>query len=179
MARRQVDDQPTDLAFPHRGQLGGDDLEMPVVSERRLRIELGKAALREKPEIRPKDRIVFGRRKARSLPGLPVFGSQPFPDARDDLVVRLGQRGLLGRAIRLSLDFLQQRDDKLRGLQISRCRFVDELSDDRFALGIFLRRPFSTTMTHPFRASLSKLDKFLRPRGRPLGLPDCPFWNRV
>ena len=64
MARRQVDDQSPDLAFPHRGQLGGDDLEMPVVSERRLRIELGKAALREKPEIRPKHRIVFGRRKA-------------------------------------------------------------------------------------------------------------------
>ena len=32
MARRQVDDQPPDLAFPHRGQLGGDDLEMPVVA---------------------------------------------------------------------------------------------------------------------------------------------------
>ena len=38
MTRRQVDDQPADLAFPHRGQLGGphrgqlggDDLEMPI-----------------------------------------------------------------------------------------------------------------------------------------------------
>jgi hypothetical protein len=25
---RQFDDQPPDLALPHRGQLGGDDLEM-------------------------------------------------------------------------------------------------------------------------------------------------------
>ena len=26
----QIDDQPSDLALAHRGQLGGDDLEVPV-----------------------------------------------------------------------------------------------------------------------------------------------------
>ena len=99
------------------------------VSERRLRIELGKAALGEKPEVRPKDRIVFGERKRRSSLGSPVFGSQPLLDPLDDLMVRLGQRGLIGRAVGLSLDFLHQREDNLRGLQIGRGRFVDELSD--------------------------------------------------
>jgi hypothetical protein len=63
MPRWQVDDQPPDRALPHRGQLGGDNFEVPVCRKRRLRVEFGKTALSEKIEIRPKDRIVFGRRK--------------------------------------------------------------------------------------------------------------------
>ena len=63
MAWWQVDDQSPDLALAHLGQLGGDDLEMPVWRKRRLRVELGKTALSEETQVRPKDRIVFGRRK--------------------------------------------------------------------------------------------------------------------
>jgi hypothetical protein len=48
MAWRQIDDQPIDLTLVHLGQFGGDDLEVPVRRKRRLRIELGKAALRKK-----------------------------------------------------------------------------------------------------------------------------------
>jgi hypothetical protein len=33
MAGRQIDDQSSDPAFPHGGQLGGDDLDMPVHRE--------------------------------------------------------------------------------------------------------------------------------------------------
>ncbi|MBV9248382.1 MAG: hypothetical protein JO227_03925 [Acetobacteraceae bacterium] len=61
MAGWQIDNQPPDLAFPHSGQVGCDYFKVPVFCERRLRIELGKTALSEKLEIRPKDRFVFGR----------------------------------------------------------------------------------------------------------------------
>jgi hypothetical protein len=44
MTRRQVDDQPADLAFPHRDQLGGDELEMPIRRQLGLRVELVEAA---------------------------------------------------------------------------------------------------------------------------------------
>jgi len=40
----QIDDQPADQAFPHRGQLGGDDLEVPVHHQLGLRAEVGEAA---------------------------------------------------------------------------------------------------------------------------------------
>ena len=43
MARRQADDQPADPARAHRGELGGDQLDMPVHRERGARIELAKA----------------------------------------------------------------------------------------------------------------------------------------
>jgi hypothetical protein len=46
MARRQADDQPPDLSFPHGGQLGGDDLEVPVHRQTGLRIEVVEAAHR-------------------------------------------------------------------------------------------------------------------------------------
>jgi hypothetical protein len=32
MTRRQIDDQPPDLSFPHRGQLGCDHFEMSSLS---------------------------------------------------------------------------------------------------------------------------------------------------
>ena len=63
MTRWQVDDQPPDLALAHRSQLGCDHFEMPVCRERSLRIKLAKTALSEKPEIRPKDRVVFRSRE--------------------------------------------------------------------------------------------------------------------
>src|SRR5205823_970941 len=48
MPRWQVDDQPPDRALPHRGQLGGDNFEVPVCRKRRLRVEFGKTALSKK-----------------------------------------------------------------------------------------------------------------------------------
>ena len=36
---RQIDDQPLDLALTHRGQLGGDDLDMPIHRELGLRAD--------------------------------------------------------------------------------------------------------------------------------------------
>ena len=47
MARRQVDDQPPNLALAHRGKLGGDHFDMPVCPELSLRVELGERALSE------------------------------------------------------------------------------------------------------------------------------------
>src|SRR5690348_9297435 len=38
MARRQIDDQPADLALADLSELGGDDLDVPVRQERRLRV---------------------------------------------------------------------------------------------------------------------------------------------
>ena len=44
MARRQVDDQPPDLALPHRSELGGDDFDVPVHRECCLWVQIVKAA---------------------------------------------------------------------------------------------------------------------------------------
>jgi hypothetical protein len=44
MPRWQVDDQPPDLALPHFGQLGDDDLEVPVHRQAGLRVEILEAA---------------------------------------------------------------------------------------------------------------------------------------
>src|SRR5690349_15996002 len=63
MARWEVDDQPSDPAFPHRGQLGGDDLEMPIDRELSLRVEVMKATRRETAEILPQQGVVLGQGK--------------------------------------------------------------------------------------------------------------------
>src|SRR5215831_21225443 len=60
MPRRQVDDQPPDLAFPHRGQLRGDDLEMPVHRELSLWIEILEAASCEGHEVVPQQDVILG-----------------------------------------------------------------------------------------------------------------------
>src|SRR5207249_888375 len=60
MAWRQVDDQPPDLAFPHRGQLGGDDLEMPVHCQLGLRVEVLEAPSGEGGEVVPQQSPVLG-----------------------------------------------------------------------------------------------------------------------
>src|SRR6201984_2183387 len=59
MARRQIDDQSSDLALAHRGQLGGNDLEMPVHRQVGLRVESVKAAHREGREIVPQQDLVL------------------------------------------------------------------------------------------------------------------------
>ena len=53
VARRYVDDQPPDLSFAYRGELRGDDPEMPVRGEIGLRVELDKSALGKAGEIGP------------------------------------------------------------------------------------------------------------------------------
>src|SRR5437660_10680016 len=63
MAGRQVDDQPSDLAVAHGGELGGDDFDVPARQERCLRVELAETALGEITEIRAQDRIEFPGRK--------------------------------------------------------------------------------------------------------------------
>jgi hypothetical protein len=47
VARRQVDDQPPDLAGVHGSKLGGDHFDVPVGQEHRLWVELQKATLSE------------------------------------------------------------------------------------------------------------------------------------
>ena len=59
MARRQVDDQPPDLAFPHRGQLGGDDFEVPVRRQAGLRVEVLEAAPGEGRQVVPQQELVL------------------------------------------------------------------------------------------------------------------------
>jgi hypothetical protein len=44
MPRRQVDCEAPDPAFPHRGQLGGDNFEVPVRRQARPAVEILEAA---------------------------------------------------------------------------------------------------------------------------------------
>src|SRR5258705_12811435 len=60
VAGRQVDDQPPDLAFPHGGQLGGDDLEMPVHRQHGLRVEVIETARGEGGEVLSKQSLILG-----------------------------------------------------------------------------------------------------------------------
>ena len=119
MARRQVDDQPSDPAFTNRGQIGGDDIEVPVCRKRRLGIELGKTALSEKPEVRPKDRVVFARRKV-LIANSSILVSETRLDASNDFLVCLGENRSLTGVVGLTLKVAQHREDNLSGLQISR-----------------------------------------------------------
>ena len=59
MARRQVDDQPPDPALPDRGQLGGDDLQVPVERQLGLRVEIVEAARGEGGEVLPQQGVVL------------------------------------------------------------------------------------------------------------------------
>jgi hypothetical protein len=60
MAGGQVDDQPSDPALPHGGQLAGDDLEVPVHRELGLRVEIVEAARGKGGEILPQHGLVLG-----------------------------------------------------------------------------------------------------------------------
>jgi hypothetical protein len=57
---RFIDDQPPDPAFPHIGQLGGDDLDMPVHRELSLRVEVMETTRGEGAEVLPQQRVVLG-----------------------------------------------------------------------------------------------------------------------
>ena len=58
ITRRQVDDQPPDLAGAHRHQFRGDDLDMPVHHELGPRAQLAEATLREADKIVPQQCVV-------------------------------------------------------------------------------------------------------------------------
>jgi hypothetical protein len=59
--RRNIDDETSDLATPHRFELRGQNLDMPVPQEPRVRIEFVEASLDEGDEVLPQHRLVFGR----------------------------------------------------------------------------------------------------------------------
>ena len=61
VAGRQVDDQPPDVPLAHRGQLRGDDFEMPIHGELGLRVEVSETAVSEAGKILPQDGLVIGR----------------------------------------------------------------------------------------------------------------------
>ena len=52
VARRQVDDQPPDLALVHRRQLGGDDPDMPACRDRVRGVNLRKQRVAKLPKFR-------------------------------------------------------------------------------------------------------------------------------
>jgi hypothetical protein len=53
MSRREVDDEPADLALAARLKFGRQHLDVPTQQEFRLWIELPKATLNEDAEILP------------------------------------------------------------------------------------------------------------------------------
>jgi hypothetical protein len=65
------------------------------------------------------------------------YSPQPGQQVFDDLRVRRGEGGYLGRRCRAGplFDVLQYVEQHLGGAQIGAGRFVDQLSDDRVALG--------------------------------------------
>jgi hypothetical protein len=63
VARRQVDDQPPDLAATQCCQLRGDDFDMPAHREAGSRVQLAEAALREADEIAPQQGAVLVQRR--------------------------------------------------------------------------------------------------------------------
>jgi hypothetical protein len=63
MPRRQVDDKAADPAFAHRGQLGSDDVEVPIHRQAGLRVEILEAAPGEGREVVPQQAVVLGSRQ--------------------------------------------------------------------------------------------------------------------
>ena len=134
MTRWQVDDQPPDLAFPHRGQLGGDDLEMPVHRQLGLRVELLEAARGEGGEVVPQQDLVLGRGEVlehhfSAFENRALSCSMTFSSA--SLKAEVSGERRLG----LPFDITDQVEEDLDRAPIRCGRAVDELGDDRLALG--------------------------------------------
>jgi len=104
---------------------------------------------------------------------------QPRHPLRDDLFVGEADRVLLGLRFGPAFDVLQDVEQELDGAPIAFGRSVDELLDDCLTLAIFLRPPSSAMTTGSFSASVSNVDRFFAPGGRPRGLPDWPLLKRV
>ena len=134
MARRQIDDQPPDLSFPHRRQLGGNDSEMPVHRQTGLRIEVVEAAHRESREVMAKQDLVLGWGQ--------VFEHHfsPFEKRILSCSITFSSASLKAEVSGeagsgLALDVSHQVEQDLDRAPIRCSRAVDELSDDRLALG--------------------------------------------
>ena len=56
MARRNVDDQPSDPALARGLKFGGEQLDVPVGQKREPAVQFGEAARQERIEIRAHDR---------------------------------------------------------------------------------------------------------------------------
>jgi hypothetical protein len=94
-------------------------------------------------------------------------------------LIRLGEDRRLGRAVCLGFDVAKHREDNLSGFEIGRCRFVDELDDEGFALGDLFASPVLDDDNRTVQRIAQQGRMFFLPRGRPFGLPDRPFWKRV
>ena len=82
------------LPSPHRGQLGGDDLEMPVHRQLGLRVEVVEAARGEGAEVLPQQDLVLGPGQVLDHHCFPF--REPRLELLDDLLVRLAEGGGLG-----------------------------------------------------------------------------------
>jgi len=78
MTGRQIDDQPADLALAHRGQLGGDDLDMPIHRQLGLRIEVMEAVRDGGGQVLPQQGLVLD---ARQVPNHRIFCRAAAPSA--------------------------------------------------------------------------------------------------
>jgi hypothetical protein len=84
VTRRQVDDQPADLALVHCCQLCGDDPDMPVCREIAARVEFVEAPLGKPGEIGLQQRLVFGGVNAPAQRPSPAsLRSAPSPALRE------------------------------------------------------------------------------------------------
>src|SRR5580704_11121101 len=72
MARRQVNDQSPDPALAHRGQLGGDDLEVPVHRQPGLRVEVLETAPGEGRQVVPQQELVLRPGQILDCSGFPI-----------------------------------------------------------------------------------------------------------
>src|SRR5215468_3188765 len=132
MPRRQVDDQPADLAFPHRGQLRGDDLEMPVHRELSLWIEILEAASCEGHEVVPQQDVILGW--CQRLHSSDSRIREPRPELLEHPLVRLTELGSFGRyRFGLAFDVAHNVEKDLDGAKIGGGGAVDELCDNRFS----------------------------------------------
>src|SRR3984893_7624573 len=178
MTRWQVDDQPPDLAFPHGGQLGGDDLEMPVHRQLGLRIEVLETAHGEADEVLPQQDLVLGRSEVlehhfSAFENRALSCSMTFSSASLKAEVS-GEAGSVCPSISRT---------KSRRILIARQSAVAERLTSWVMIAsrlVILRLPpLSLTITQTFSASLSSVFRFLAPGDRPRGLPDRPFVKRV
>jgi hypothetical protein len=60
MTRRQIDDEATDPAFAHRGELIGDDVEVPVHRQLCLWVEVTEAAPGKSAEVPAQKHLALG-----------------------------------------------------------------------------------------------------------------------
>src|SRR5207237_4577710 len=173
MARRQVDNQP-----PHRGQLGGDDFEMPVRRQAGLRVEVLEAAPGEGRQVVSQQDLVLGPGQEFHCSGFPIpkralICSRTFSSAS----LKSEVSGAVGSVWRSMSRMMSSR------ILIARKSAVaDRLTSwvmMAWRLLTLRRPPLSVTTTGSFSASLSSVRRFLAPAGRPRGLPDWPWAKRV